>query len=68
LTTTWRRVDVACASGPPGPALVPSVANTLVIRSGPGMNTACPSVSDPVRSTPSFACSSSSADAVAALK
>jgi hypothetical protein len=48
LTVTWRRVEVPCATGAPGPALVPSVAVTLEIRSGPGRNTACPSLSDPV--------------------
>src|SRR6516165_8611236 len=40
LTCTWRRVDVAWATGAPGVAPVPSVAVTEVIRTGAGRNTA----------------------------
>jgi hypothetical protein len=47
-TVTWRLVEVAWATSMPGAALVPSLAVALVIRSGPGRNTASPRSSDPV--------------------
>lgn len=49
---TSRVVEVACTTGSPGRAFAPSPAIDLVIRSGPGRNTAAPNLSDPVSSTP----------------
>src|SRR5262249_50314853 len=54
---TMRRVDVAGRIGEPGPAGLPSVAETVLIRTGPGRKTACPSVRVPVSATLRSACS-----------
>jgi hypothetical protein len=66
-TRTARIVDVACSTGAPPCAAAPSVAEMLVTLAALGKNTTWPSARLPVSVMPSFACSLSTAAAVAEL-
>src|SRR5690349_1208943 len=68
LTWTCGTVEVACAMTVPGTAFVPSVALTCVIRTGPGRNTTSPRGSEPLRGSPTLACSFETAMPVEAVK